>query len=232
MEPPEWVPQLAPPIEEPAPPDPGPQVPWGTIAVCALLGAVFVVQRLGSPHTCTGEALWGMCAARQLMAVEPVVAVSTFPLLHGNLEHLVRNLVPFLLIGVAIEQDRSAMTLLGVFLLGAYLSVYADAALAVAHGSPSVAIGASGGSRAIGAYFVTQFVLTRPSVRRRVATAMSRPLEPIAIACNLVAPVLAGSLLLFSALEYAGILDVAANIAIFAHLVGAAFGTAVGVTLR
>lgn len=228
----DWEPQLAPPVEIEPIEASRYRLPWGTVLVTSLLVLVFVAQQQIGPTTCAETVLRGTCDARHLTDENPLVGVLTFPLLHGNGSHLASNLVWILLLGTAFEQRRSSVTLLGLLLLSAYFSIFADIALGVAAGEPRIAIGMSGANRALGGFLLVQFIPSATTLTEKFGgrPKMSEPptIDPLV----LIAGFVGCALILTSALEVTGIIDVAPNVAIYAHVAGAVVGIACGLFAR
>lgn len=173
-----------------------------------------------------------MCGAIEIVRTYPRLSLILLPFLHGNVPHFLSNATMILLLGIAFERRRSAIGFVGLFVLAAYVSVYADISFAAIAGAGGLVIGASGASRAISGFLVVQYLPSgeKPSTVSSIGDGFlgSRSFDVFAIVVALVALYATSS----SIGQYFGLLHVAPETAYVAHIVGTIIGVGAGIFSR
>lgn len=229
----DWEPLLAPlPVDEPIIENLPYSPPWGTAIIAILMASIFVFQISNFSSSCIGSTTLGACTVDKLRQYHPVVGVLGFSIIHGNMAHFLSNFLPIVLLGVAFEQEHSGFSILTLFIFSAQFSIFSDISISVAAGSPEIAIGASGATRAVAGFLLVQYFTAHSDTYK-----ISLP-EPTTISdylidsCLLLAPIFAVILFATTIGEIIGIIEIAPNTAIFAHVSGTMVGIVTGLYAR
>ncbi len=181
-----------PPPEDNSPFDiPASHVPWVTLAILALLIAVFVAEQLlavtptgdeMSPSIETLTALGGLNRTL-ISAGGEWYRLFTAPLLHADFAHILCNGIALLLVGLFLERLIGRAWFLAVFLVGAV----AGSLLSLAFDAPSViSVGASGAIMALFAagftssYHLPEGTRARKRIQSRSLSVLIPSLLPLA----------------------------------------------------
>ena len=117
--------------------------PWATLALAALIGAVFAVQSfLLPPQTDLALAVAGAAVPARLWGGDPSILL-TAGLLHQGRDHFCANLLALLALGPAVERRLGAASLVCLLTVANMATIAAGVVLCRVH-PHIVAVGASG----------------------------------------------------------------------------------------
>lgn len=181
-----------PPPEDESPLDiPASHVPWVTLAILALLIAVFVAEQLvavtpgGDAMSPSIETLTALGALNRTLVSEggEWYRLFTAPLLHADMAHILCNGIALLLVGLFLERLIGRAWFLAVYLTGAV----AGSLLSLAFDAPSViSVGASGAIMALFAagftssYHLPEGTRARKKIQARSLSVLIPSLLPLA----------------------------------------------------
>lgn len=141
---------------------------------------------------------------------------------------MLSNMLIVFLMGMAFERQRTAVALVGFFVMAAYLSIYVEMAFVTVDGTSRLVIGSSGATRALSGFVIVQYFPTEwqllhlDSIRDWMLN--ERSFGGYAV----VVPVVALYATALSVGQFMNVLEVAPNTAFLAHLTGSAFGVVLG----
>lgn len=202
------------------------RIPWGAIVVIFAISTLFAVQWTSAASSCLSTAGTATCGADAIVTTYPGLSLTLLPFLHGSVQHFISNVAMILLLGIAFERRRSSSAFIGLFVLAAYVSIYADISFGVLAGTGGLAIGTSGATRAISGFLVVHYLSTVGSIGEGVPVSHSVDLFAVVVA------VVALYATLISLGQYIGLLHVAPETAYVAHLVGTLIGLGSGIVFN
>lgn len=194
--------------------------PWLTLAVAAVVSAVFALQLRFAPEACfENVAFPARCAAKGLLD-QSTLAFVLLPSFHGYTGHLVTNVVLVVFFGSYFEHRHPRTTYLVFLVVAGYGSILVQLLLDVLAGRPPLALGLSGAVFAVGASFAVD------NFPRSLAEVRTLPTVEITY-CSLGWAVVG-----FALATHLSVLSTAPTTATSVHVVGAAVGLGYGVAVR
>lgn len=129
------------------------EVPWLTLAIAAIITAIFTLQLRTAPQTCFRNTAYpAVCAVVHLLQQSPF-AVLALPFVHGSVGHLVQNAAFLVFFGSYFEHRHTRARYLALLLAAGYGSIYLQVLLKAATGRLPLALGLSGAVFAVAASF-------------------------------------------------------------------------------